>query len=121
MLPSSGSGAATAELAVLKTFARAAVVRMICIAERVPTVAIPSKPIGVTDPHARPTFASECLWADTRQRPLLSIAEAGDHDALAAALDAEARAEMAKDRAYWEPLKRELEAMRLAEARDNRA
>ena len=56
----------------------------------------------------------------TRQRPLLSVAEAGDRDALAAALDAEVRLEMAKDRAYWEPLKRELEAMRLAEARGNR-
>jgi hypothetical protein len=31
------------------------------------------------------------------------------------ALDAEARAEQAKDRAYWAPLKAELEAFRRAE------
>jgi hypothetical protein len=34
------------------------------------------------------------------------------------ALDAEVRAEQDKDRAYWEPLKRELESFRLAEARE---
>jgi hypothetical protein len=49
------------------------------------------------------------------RRPLLSIAGTSDLDTLGAALDAEARVEMAKDRAYWEPLKRELEAMRRAE------
>jgi hypothetical protein len=31
------------------------------------------------------------------------------------ALDAEARAEQAKDRAYWNPLKAELETLRRAE------
>jgi len=54
------------------------------------------------------------------RRPLLRIAVSGDLDELAAALDAEVRAEMAKDRVYWEPLKREFEAMRFAEARGNR-
>jgi len=34
---------------------------------------------------------------------------------LSPALDAEARAEQAKDRAYWAPLKAELEAFRRAE------
>jgi hypothetical protein len=51
-------------------------------------------------------------------RPLLAHAIAGDLAVLRAALDAEARAEQDKDRAYWEPLKRELEAFRLAEARE---
>ncbi|EDY19119.1 hypothetical protein CfE428DRAFT_3296 [Chthoniobacter flavus Ellin428] len=55
------------------------------------------------------------------RRPLLRIAVSGNLDELAAALDAEVRAEMAKDRVYWEPLKREFEAMRFAEARGNRA
>ena len=40
------------------------------------------------------------------QRPLLREAATTTRDTLAEALDAEARAEMAKDRAYWEPLKR---------------
>ncbi|MDQ3621483.1 MAG: hypothetical protein M3463_03215 [Verrucomicrobiota bacterium] len=56
----------------------------------------------------------------TTPRPLLATAKAGDLDALAAALDAETRAEMAKDRIYWAPLKRELEAMRRAESRTER-
>jgi hypothetical protein len=43
---------------------------------------------------------------------------AGDLAALRPALDAEVRAEQDKDRAYWEPLKRELESFRLAEARE---
>ena len=55
------------------------------------------------------------------RRPLLTAAPSLDRDALAAVLDAEVREEMSKDRTYWEPLKRELEAMRLAEARGNRA
>ena len=53
-------------------------------------------------------------------RPLLSHARAGDLVALRPALDAEVRAEQDKDRAYWEPLKRELESLRLAEARERR-
>lgn len=39
----------------------------------------------------------------------------GEVDALREALDAEVRAEQAKDRAYWDPLKAELEAWRRAE------
>jgi hypothetical protein len=46
------------------------------------------------------------------KRPLLKLAGAGDLDALRPALDAEVRDEQAKDRAYWAPLRRELEAMR---------
>jgi hypothetical protein len=49
------------------------------------------------------------------RRPLLRLADAGDDEALRAALDAEARAEQAKDRAYWAPLKAELEEFRRAE------
>ena len=64
-------------------------------------------------------FPTEARTLSPR-RPLLAAAQSLDRDALAAALDAEVRVEMAKDRTYWEPLKRELEAMRLAEARGNR-
>ncbi len=49
------------------------------------------------------------------RRPLLRIAQAGNLDELRAALDAEVRAEQAKDRAYWEPLRKELEQFRFAE------
>jgi hypothetical protein len=45
-------------------------------------------------------------------RPLISLAAKGVHDELRAALDAEVRAEQAKDRASWEPLRRELEQFR---------
>jgi hypothetical protein len=48
-------------------------------------------------------------------RPLLAHAVAGDLPALRAALDAEVRAEQDKDRAYWAPLKREMEEFRRAE------
>ena len=48
-------------------------------------------------------------------RPLLRLAFSGDAETLRAELDAEVRAEQAKDRAYWEPLKAELEAFRRAE------
>ena len=51
-------------------------------------------------------------------RPLLAHAIGGDLATLRPALDAEVRAEQDKDRAYWEPLKRELESLRLAEARE---
>jgi hypothetical protein len=54
----------------------------------------------------------------TITRSLLQHAIIGDLAALRPALDAELRAEQDKDRAYWEPLKRELEALRLAEARE---
>lgn len=49
------------------------------------------------------------------RRPLLAMAEANDLDALRTALDAEVRAEQTKDRAYWEPLRRELEEFRRLE------
>jgi len=49
------------------------------------------------------------------RRPLLSLAFSGASEALREALDAEVRAEQAKDRAYWAPLKAELEAFRRAE------
>lgn len=48
-------------------------------------------------------------------RPLLALAPADDLEPLRAALDAETRAEQAKDRAYWEPLKREMEEFRRQE------
>jgi hypothetical protein len=64
-------------------------------------------------------FPSECR-ALTAVRPLLAHALTGDQVALIPALDAEMRAEQAVDRAYWEPVRRELEAMRLAEARRKR-
>lgn len=48
-------------------------------------------------------------------RPLLAHAIAGDLDAMRTALDVETRAEQAKDRAYWEPLRRELEQFRREE------
>lgn len=51
-------------------------------------------------------------------RPLLALARIGDLPALRTALDAEVRAEQDKDRLYWDPLKRELEAFRRAQ-RDN--
>lgn len=49
------------------------------------------------------------------RRPLLRLAMEGALDPLRAAIDAETRAEQAKDRAYWAPLKAELEAFRRAE------
>jgi hypothetical protein len=51
-------------------------------------------------------------------RPLLHQALAANLAALRPALDAEVRAEQDKDRAYWEPLKRELESFQRAEARE---
>jgi hypothetical protein len=48
-------------------------------------------------------------------RPLLALARDESLPELRAALDAEARAEQDKDRKYWEPLKREMEAFRRAE------
>jgi hypothetical protein len=53
--------------------------------------------------------------AQTRRRPLLRLVVSGESEALREALDAEARAEQAKDRAYWAPLKAEFEAFRRAE------
>jgi len=53
--------------------------------------------------------------AQSLNRPLLRLAISGQSDALREALDAEVRAEQAKDRAYWAPLKAEFEAFRRAE------
>lgn len=50
-------------------------------------------------------------------RPLIRLAEERSLDDLRAALDAEVRAEQARDRDYWEPLRRELEQFR----RDHRS
>ena len=49
------------------------------------------------------------------RRPLLALAIGSDLPRLREALDAEVRAEQEKDRIYWEPLKREMEAFRRAE------
>lgn len=59
-------------------------------------------------------FAAESEAVE-EQRPLLAHARTGDLDALRVALDAEVRAEQAKDRAYWEPLRREMEDFRREE------
>ena len=59
-------------------------------------------------------FPSEAA-AMQPNRPLLQMAVSGQMDPLRAALDEERRNEQAKDRAYWEPLKRELERFRLDE------
>jgi hypothetical protein len=48
------------------------------------------------------------------ERPAIEAALEGDLDATTLALDAEQREEARKDRAYWEPLKRELEQFRSA-------
>jgi hypothetical protein len=55
------------------------------------------------------------IEAQAEGRPLLRLVHAGDREALRQALDAEVRAEQAKDRAYWAPLKAELESFRRAE------
>ena len=61
-----------------------------------------------------PDAARETIGA----RPLLAQVMSEDLAAIRLALDAEVRLEQDKDRAYWEPLKRELESFRLAEARE---
>jgi hypothetical protein len=53
--------------------------------------------------------------AQTSRRPLLRLAVLAESEGLREALDAEAGAEQAKDRAYWAPLKAEFEAFRRAE------
>jgi hypothetical protein len=53
------------------------------------------------------------------QRPLLSLVNAADFEPLRAALDAEVRAVQAKDRAYWEPLRKELEQFRRDERQES--
>ena len=47
-----------------------------------------------------------------RALPLIELAKHRSLDELRTALDAEVRAEQAKDRDYWEPLRRELERFR---------
>ena len=59
-------------------------------------------------------FSAEVKTLQGR-RPLLTLAQSGNLDALRAALDAEVRVEQAKDRAYWEPLRKELEQFRREE------
>jgi hypothetical protein len=56
----------------------------------------------------------------SERRPLLQLANSAESDPLREALDSEVRAEQAKDRAYWAPLKAEIEAFRRAE-RDPRS
>jgi hypothetical protein len=51
----------------------------------------------------------------TDERPLLHLAMEGQAEHLREALDAEVRGEQTKDRAYWAPLKSELEGFRRAE------
>ena len=59
-------------------------------------------------------YHREAAEADIERRPLLASALRGDLDALAAGLDEEQRREQAADRAYWAPLRRELELLRRA-------
>ncbi len=51
-------------------------------------------------------------------RPLLALAISGDKPALAAALETEDRQEREVDRAYWKPLKAELEALQHSKRQD---
>ncbi|MDW8308975.1 MAG: hypothetical protein RMK20_06345 [Verrucomicrobiales bacterium] len=53
----------------------------------------------------------------TPQRPLLTCAAAGNLVELERALLAEELAERERDRAYWQPLRAELEALRRAKRR----
>jgi hypothetical protein len=53
--------------------------------------------------------------AQSSRRPLLRLALLGESEPLREALDAEVRAEQAKDRIYWAPLRAELEAFRREE------
>jgi len=55
------------------------------------------------------------VHAQSARPPLLGLAMRGELEALRVALDAEVRAEQARDRAYWDPLKAELEVWRRAE------
>jgi hypothetical protein len=64
-------------------------------------------------------FPAECR-AQAVTRPLLAHALTRNLAMLVPALDAEMRAEQEADRAFWEPVRRELEAMRFEEARRKR-
>ena len=50
----------------------------------------------------------------SQTRPLVALAITGDEPALATALNDEEQTERLKDKEYWQPLKRELEKMRMA-------
>jgi len=53
----------------------------------------------------------------SNQRPLLHLAESGTLSQLSEALGAEQSAEQERDRAYWQPIKTELEQLRHAARR----
>ncbi|SKB07229.1 hypothetical protein SAMN02745166_04657 [Prosthecobacter debontii] len=59
-------------------------------------------------------FPNEARALATK-RPLLAHAFVGEIDLMRAALDAEVRAEQARDRLYWEPLRQEMEVFRRQE------
>jgi hypothetical protein len=63
-------------------------------------------------------FSSEAR-NKSNDRPLLHFAISSESEVLREALDAEVRADQAKDRAYWAPLKAELEAFRREERRSS--
>lgn len=54
----------------------------------------------------------------SEQRPLLTAAIARDEPEVRRMLRAEQEAEQAADRAYWQPLKLQLEALRLSRRND---
>jgi hypothetical protein len=64
-------------------------------------------------------FSAECV-ALTATRSLLAHALDANQTMLIQALDTEMRSEQDVDRAFWEPVRRELEAMRFEEARKKR-
>ena len=59
-------------------------------------------------------FSDEAAAMASGSRPLLNAALRGDEVGVEAALAEEERAERAADRAYWVPLRKELERMRHA-------
>ncbi len=56
----------------------------------------------------------------TPERPLLGVARKGELSRLESALDKEEQAERERDRAYWRPLRKELERLRHAAVRRQR-
>ncbi len=60
------------------------------------------------------THPTEFLHWQSQREVLAVMAAGGDEAALEAALQTEERAERERDRAYWQPLKTELEALRRA-------
>ncbi len=60
------------------------------------------------------TFPEEAKELSAGTRPLLKAARLGDEGGVEAALAEEEHAERAADRAYWAPLKKEMERMRHA-------